>query len=521
MRVFWCSCPSRNCPGAQASGAHAGQNSRTGEAASTKATKNWMEVWSDSTTFIRTLLVNLGVFLLIPLFIYIAVVIAMHPSAIVVGNINVSEFGDPAPYKSDDLRAQMREAFRDAYRLGGDAMPEEVVNNSIADEADQIDFEIPEIGISFSKLANYIPKLLHIDGDAAVTGKLGPTDKNEYSFKASLTDYTGTVQFEGTDENLNPLLQKAASALLRNRNSYVYASALSVKERKDCYADNRNCDFPRATLAYQSIYSRDAEALRPELNWITWLLRSHESGHYRRWALLAASKISEDQGNYENEIQLARRSVDGMHNFSWGYYNWGVALAELGCEEGAIRAFSRTISLNKNYEAAYNARGRVHLLRAEALSRAGRGYEKNEWDKAIRDFSLAFALNSDYAEAQVNLGKTYELDPQQQHLAQIEFEAVTETENAPQAARAYQQLAFMARDQGQDAKYQDNLNAARRAMADNTVCSFKFAHALLEASGCMDAPDQSPRPDKSSSNECIEDSKGLTPADSDATDNRI
>lgn len=235
-----------------------------------------MEGSSSWTTSLRTLIVNLGVFLLIPLLVYIGIVIASHPSAIVVGNINLSEFGDPAPFKSDDLRAQMREAFRDAYRLGGDAMPEEVVNNSIADEENEIDFEIPEIGISFDKLANYIPKLLHIDGDATMTGKLAPTDKNEYLFKASLTDYTGTVQFQGTDENLNPLLQKAASALLRNRNPYVYASALSVTERKDCYSDSHNCDFPRATLAYQAIYSSNADELRPHLNWITRYMRSHE-----------------------------------------------------------------------------------------------------------------------------------------------------------------------------------------------------------------------------------------------------
>lgn len=243
--------------------------------------------------------------------------------------------------------------------------------------------------------------------------------------------------------------------------------------------------------------------------------------HYRQWALLAASKISEDQGDYENEINLAREGTEEMSDFSWAYYNWGVALTELGCDQGAIRAFSRTISLNGTYDAAYNARGRVHLLRAEALSRAGEGYQKEERDKAIRDFTKAFALNADYAEAQVNLGKTYELNPQEEHRAQIEFEAVTETKNSPQAARAYQQLAIMEREQGQEAMYIDNIASARRVMAGNAVCGFNFARSLREASGCMDPHDQQPRSDKSLSEECIRDSLELPPADNDALETRL
>jgi tetratricopeptide (TPR) repeat protein len=461
--------------------------------------KGWIKRSADWTSSLRTLLLNVGVFILIAILICIAF---GHHASVIIGDIDVGQPGGLSTAENEALHRRMTEAFRAAYRLGGDAMPEQVVNGSIADEANQIDFDIPEIGISFSKLVGYIPKLLHMDRDASVDGKLTSTDPNGYALHATLTDSNGAVTFDGTDGDLDALFLKAASQLMRSRNPYVYASALSVNERKSCYADDRDCDFPQATLVYESIYKGNATGQHPD--------------HYREWALLADSKIREDESDFDREIELAKQAIEGWSDFSWAYYNWGVALAELGCYDGAIRAFSKMISLKSAYAAAYNARGRIYLFKAESASRDGQGNQTADRRMALHDFKAAIAANSDYTEAQVNLGKAYMLDPTERGLARVVFESVLETPDSQQASRAWQQLAVMARDDGNDAKYLDDIGAARRTMPDNAVCGSRFAHSLQESLGCMDSPRQSRPLDMSSSLMCRRHSEGLPPAGNDA-----
>ncbi|EEA02397.1 hypothetical protein BH160DRAFT_2251 [Burkholderia sp. H160] len=446
----------------------------------------------------RTLVLNVCIFALAAILLFIF--IFRSPSTIVIGNIDVSDFGLTPFISSEDLHSRITRAFLAAYRLGGDAMPREVVANSIEDEANQIDFEIPDIGISFSKLINYLPKKLGFDRNATVTGKLSPTEQGDYSFHAELTDHKDTVSFDGANPNLDALLLTAASELLRKRNPYVYASGLSVQERQICYADNRNCDFAKATPAYQAIYDGS---------------NSGHGRHYRRWALLAISKIREDQNDYPGEIEFAKLAIVEWPDFSWGYYNWGVALAELGCYDGAIRAFSQTIFLDQRYAAAYNARGRIHLIRAEALQESSNDGSKSERSKALRDFQRAVSLNSDYPEAQINIGKAHRLDPTEERLARLRFDQVIETPNSSHAARAYQQLANLDLMQGDDAKYLDDMDSARRAMADNAVCGFAFSNSLREASGCMEQAADKRRLDLSSAIECKRHSEGLPVAEND------
>lgn len=474
--------------------------------------KGRIERWSDLSTGFRTLALNLGIFTLACLLAYIYV--CRNPPTIVIGNIEISDVMLSQFLKTEELHSRLTQAFRGAYRLGGDAMPEEVVTNSIEDEANQLDFEIPDIGLSFSKLINYLPKKLGFDRDATVTGKLAPTDDGEYLFRAELTDHSGPTGFEGTDSNLDTLLLQAASELLRERNPYVYASSLSVKERSACYADIQNCDFPRATLAYQLIYESEP-ARQPFYERLFNEVRSHSSRRYIRWALLAASKIHEDQNDYAGEIELARRATDEWPRFSWGYYNWGVALAELGCFHGAINAFSKTISLQDTYAAAYNARGRIHLFRAESLFQTGDARLETERRKAMRDFLTALSLNSDYAEAQINLGKTHRLDATENRLARVQFEAVVANAKSPHTARAYQQLAIIDRLEGNDAKYLDNMGSARRAMATNTVCGHSFSNSLRDASGCMEKPEETRFPDLSTGISCKRHSESLPEAEND------
>lgn len=477
--------------------------------------KGRIERWADWTTGLRKLVLNL-LLLIFAAFILTAFFLAfLHaPSVVVVGNMDVGELDGTEHIKSEDLHARMTEAFRDAYRLGGDAMPEEVVTNSITDEANQFDFEIPEVGLSFNKVVKFLRKALNIDGDATVTGRLAYTALGGYSLHAELTDYNGIVGFDGKDTDLEALLFKAASELLRNRNPYVYASGLSVKDRLVCYADSRNCEFAYATVAYQAI--EEAEDIAPYLHRnVIDLIRPLWQRHYREWALLAVSKIREDQRDYVGELQLARSTTVRWSRFSWGYYNWGVALTELGCYAGAIQAFSQTISIHPAYAAAYNARGRIHLMLAEALLRSGNNDPTDEVGRAIADFRMAVSLNGDYAEAHINLGKAYRLNPTEYPNARVEFKAFSEAPNSSQAARAYQQLAILERLQGDDAKYLDDMGSARRAMATNTVCGFEFSRSLREASGCMEPPERDRLPDLSSSPDCGRYSEGLRSTDSD------
>jgi hypothetical protein len=457
---------------------------------------NWL-------TSMRTVIVNLFIACLVGGGIVYS--IYFNHIQVVIRDVDVSAFGSSPPDKSDVLQRRITEAFRATYRAGGDAMPEQVISESIANEAELIDFQVPEIGISFNKLKTYILSWIPwIPADANVDSIVAPNGKKGYTLHATLNDGKESVVFEDKGDALEPLFQKAASQLLRKRNPYVYASGLSVQERKECYANDRHCDFAEAILAYQTIYDGNATGTRPD--------------HYRDWAMLAASKIREDQRAYEDEIELARRAIDDWPPFSWAYYNWGVALAELNCYDGAIRAFSTMISLKKGYAAAYNARGRIHLLLAEAQLRAGNGYDTPDRRKAMRDFRAAIAAVSDYPEAQINLGKAYALNPNEQRLARVNFESVAEAPDlaSTQAARAWQQLAFLERDAGDDATYRDDIAKANHAMATNTVCRFAFAHSLLEGSGCMETATARPQPDLSTSLKCRMESSNLALASNDA-----
>jgi tetratricopeptide (TPR) repeat protein len=476
---------------ARTSGTDSGETSASDQTpiergSSDPARKSRLEVWADHSSHIRTLVLNVLVLVAVVLLGKIAL---WDRTAIVLGHIDVSGMPSTHPMKEADVRSELTGEFREAYSFGGEAMPAEVIENDITDEADQFNFQIPDVGLPFTTVASYLRKEFGRQ-EAIVTGTL-TVKEGQLALRAQMIDPdNGPVGFDGTGDFDQPqvLLSQGATELLRERNPYVYASTLSVIERKACYDNPKDCEFPRAWLAYQYVQARDESRgglFRRLANLNPW---RHGGLHYAEWALLGQSKIKEDARAYTDEATLARRATQRWSTFSWAYYNWGVALVELGCSDGAVNAFSQTIAQNPTYAPAFNARGRIHLMRAQLHDDAGGHDHESERRKALRDFRQAVLLESNYAEAHINLGKTHRLESSEYLAARAEFDATIE--NASQhKSRALQQLALLDTLQGNPTKANSEMQEAKSAKSTNQVCSSEFSESLREASGCMEPPE--------------------------------
>ncbi|MFP3656762.1 tetratricopeptide repeat protein, partial [Burkholderia sp. SIMBA_052] len=55
----------------------------------------------------------------------------------------------------------------------------------------------------------------------------------------------------------------------------------------------------------------------------------------------------------------------------WAYYNWGVALMDMGCYQQAADVLRRAVELHKDYAPAHNALGRAWLALAQRPTLAG------------------------------------------------------------------------------------------------------------------------------------------------------
>lgn len=100
------------------------------------------------------------------------------------------------------------------------------------------------------------------------------------------------------------------------------------------------------------------------------------------------------KGNLDGAIKNFSRAVSLNGELAAAYYNRGIAHGNQGAYELAMRDYSKAIEIDPDFAEAYNNRG---------LLRAGRG----EVEKAILDYDHAIVLASGSPDAYYNRGNAY------------------------------------------------------------------------------------------------------------------
>jgi tetratricopeptide (TPR) repeat protein len=194
-------------------------------------------------------------------------------------------------------------------------------------------------------------------------------------------------------ETIKLVLGEATGKIMKERNGLTYAAYLTQLRQERCF-EKQECKFDDVLELYGKI-AASGEKLRTE------------STVDAAWALLAISKLDSLQGDYTGSILSARQIIqegEWRKVHAWAYYNWGVALRDMGCYRQAVDVLKQAVKLKKNYTPAKNALARAAILSATqsgpALTEEVLSY------KALAVDHLSEAIRDDpkYAEAYINLG---------------------------------------------------------------------------------------------------------------------
>ncbi|MFL9962452.1 hypothetical protein PQR02_15400 [Paraburkholderia sediminicola] len=218
------------------------------------------------------------------------------------------------------------------------------------------------------------------------------------------------------------------------------------------------------------------------------------------WAELMLSKLDELDGNYEGVIRHASKIDEQSKQdkswekaVSWAYYNWGVALNDLGCHQAGADVLKASVTRNPSYAPAHNALARSYNALAIASVRAEpktasltdfRAQARAEATKAVE-------LDPGYQEAFVNLGDA--LRPQRAASAGQNMKAADDG-NEKEAREAYEKAIALNVDTAGRARQQlasmpggYPAAASERVEKKRPECRQDLPPSLLEASGCSDA----------------------------------
>ncbi|SEI66855.1 tetratricopeptide repeat protein [Paraburkholderia diazotrophica] len=288
---------------------------------------------------------------------------------------------------------------------------------------------------------------------------------------------------------LTHALRQAAMTILQHQSPLLYASYLTQMEQKRCLkggAGDAPCQFDDMRERFERLAAgsgRDATGASKE---------------DAAWALLALSKLDTYARDYEGSIRHARRIVDmsgELHAWKkvrpWAYYNWGVALADMGCYQHAADVLKRAVQLHKDYAPAHNALARAWLGLAQMPALAGASMQSGTdyidyRAAAVNELRVAIAKNPGYQEAYVNLGdalrlpsmKTGFVSPAAMDEARDAYRTAVAL-NIDDAGRAYERLQAL-----HDSVF---MKVAARITRGRAQCSTGMARSLLESWGCSDA----------------------------------
>lgn len=390
------------------------------------------------------------------------------------------------------VQQQLAYSLNDVVVDASAEMPSQIRAGFETDEP-EANIELLGTGLSLDAVVHYTKRMFGIN-DVYIRGSLRPTEtglceleltishgSSEQSLTVASQDKTercadaneGTLRFPQLQNadwratNPTPLISLAADEVMQNNNPFIYAEAQSHRAREKCYISKRPCDYKEAKKSFNAILN-DASKAR-----------------YYKWSWLALSKIDEDQGDYVGEVQKAMLSVKEDETFSWGYYNWGIGLAERGCGEEALNAFLQAVRYGRqshDFAFAYNAVGRQALDLVRTDHALSSGEIKRLRGTATGYLMMATELEPDYAEAYVNLGDaiselpdpTLRKEAPDQYLAAIQLES-QQTRRAIASMKQHGEVP---------------LPSLAKLLDDHSILppictSGEFARSVLDSNGCV------------------------------------
>ena len=401
---------------------------------------------------------------------------------------NLAERGVTDQVVQQRLAAALNQVLIDA----DSEMPSQIRYSIEADEPEST-IQLLNTGISLDAIVQYTKRMLGIN-DVYIRGSLSPAPGGACEFDITISQGArvqsivvsppdngercddvkeSTIPFpqefttERSVSKLPRLISVAADRVMEQRNLFIYAEALSHRDRQECYDDASSCNYDDATDSFNTLLNDAAQS------------------RYYKWSWLALSKIDEDRGDYIGEVQKAMLSVKEDQTFSWGYYNWGIGLSEMGCGEQALQAFRLAVIYGRETAAfafTYNAAGRQALDLAQRDLALTPDEQTRLRNGATGFLMMATELEPDYAEAYVNLGDAIsDLPSQSSHEEARDQYIAAVLAESQQVARA---IASM-KEHGQD-----QLPSMLLALESNRVlprvCEFdQFARSLRDSNGCL------------------------------------
>ena len=177
----------------------------------------------------------------------------------------------------------------------------------------------------------------------------------------------------------------------------------------------------------------------------------------------------------------------------WAYYNWGVALTDLGCYQRAADVLKLAVKTHPDYAPANNALARAYLALAQMPAVAGASTQSADAYRAaaIKELHRAIDKNPGYQEAHVNLGDALHVpsmqgaggSPTTQDEAREAYRTAVAL-NVDDGGRAYERLVAM-----HDSAY---TKVVARITRNREQCRSGMARSLLESWGCSDAQIDAP-----------------------------
>ncbi|MGF6980967.1 tetratricopeptide repeat protein [Paraburkholderia sp. JPY303] len=368
-----------------------------------------------------------------------------------------------AGYSSEIVQSLIANRLLSLEDDAGNVMPASA-KEEIKLDSEMPDLQVPGTTVTMRTLLQYVRQTLPIPSTTISGYVIGPADHPVLHL--ILSKHGETLLLETRDgplSNFPNRIEEVADNLMEKHDPYVYASYLSDRDQEFCFTGDKPCDFADAYQIFLKIVAAGKSAPRYE------------------WALLGLSKLDEGYKDYRHEIEMVSRLV-AEYPSSWGFYNWGVALSELGCEEMAIDAFKKSVSWNESREMAYNALGRAYLALAMREKNSDPRSSHLDLKNAHDHFRKAILLKPDYQEAHVNFGISLELlgEPNGNAQARVEYRTAIEIDPT-KAGLAYVRYAEMLKDPNQQNLY---FSLAKWVDAHNEKCHLANPHSVFDAAGC-------------------------------------
>jgi len=185
------------------------------------------------------------------------------------------------------------------------------------------------------------------------------------------------------------------------------------------------------------------------------------------------------QQKYDDAIIECSRQVSGVVktlNISDSYLYRGLAYEAKEQFDKAIADFSKAIEINPNSEKAYDSRGNMYLLKGQA-------------DQAIADYSKVIALNPKNSEAYINRARGFQSERQFDQ-AIADYSKIVELNPKNSKAFFYRGLAYASQAKLDlaivDFKMTVELNPKESSAYYNLACIYSVQNNITESCAWLD-----------------------------------